>query len=104
MNLTRTDVLVILCFAVVFVDVLASPVIPIAVKNTMIMRAHAQTQTQKQTNANATTSYLTYKDSKGRFTIDYPSNGWNVTAAKNRFEDFVVSFRNLDTLSSHSIK
>jgi hypothetical protein len=60
-------------------------VIPIAVKNTMITIAHAQTTVNTTTassssNANATT-YLTYKDNRGRFTINYPS-GWNVTVAK----------------------
>jgi hypothetical protein len=52
-----------------------------AVKNTMIMKAHAQSQTTANTtnttNTTAATNFLTYKDSKGRFTINYPS-GWRV--------------------------
>ncbi|HJT49796.1 MAG TPA: PsbP-related protein [Nitrososphaeraceae archaeon] len=94
MNQIRTDVLIIVCFAAVFVFV------GVLVSSTMIIRAHAQLQTTTNTTNTKATTFLTYKDKQGRFTISYPSSGWEVTPAKNRFEDFVVSFRNLDTLSS----
>jgi 5-bromo-4-chloroindolyl phosphate hydrolysis protein len=47
-----TDVLIIACFSAVFIGVLLSPIIPIAVKNTM--KAHGQIQTQNQTSQNQT--------------------------------------------------
>jgi hypothetical protein len=48
--MNRTEVLVIACFAVVFVGVLGSPVTltRMAVEKSIIMKAHAQTQTQEQ--------------------------------------------------------
>lgn len=96
--MNRTEILIITCLAVVFAGFLSSPIIPTSIKNTIVMRAHAQTQTT--TNA---TSYLTYKDSQGRFTISYPS-GWTVTPAKNRFEPFAVKFTGPDLLSSLTIR
>jgi hypothetical protein len=42
--MNRKDILAIACFGAVFIGALLSPVIPIAVKNTTIMKAHAQQQ------------------------------------------------------------
>jgi hypothetical protein len=47
-------------------------------------------------------TFLTYKDPKCRFSIDYPQQGWNVTAATNRFQDYLVRFDQLYGIQNRS--
>src|SRR5215217_398917 len=44
MNMNTQNIIIIACFSALFIGVILSPIIPMAVKNTMVVRAHAQTQ------------------------------------------------------------
>jgi hypothetical protein len=47
------------------------------------------------------TTFLTYKDPQGRFSINYPQ-GWNVTAATNRFQGYQVQFQQIYGIGNSS--
>jgi PsbP-like protein len=76
---------------------LPNPLVP---KNVFARISNSTANTTSSTN---TANFLTYKDSSGRFSIDYPS-GWKVNQAKNRFEPFAVEFISPDLLSRLTIR